>query len=166
MEIKVIEEFPSYSITKNGEILSLYEKGRRGVTGKILRRIKTSIGTNGYETVSLYKNGKRSTLMVHRLMAKTFLELKEDRNVVNHKDSNKNNNNISNLEWCSQIENYNHAFVKNRMVKPPIKRFIDDIQVMTIRTINNPLMDKVFAELYKVDKSSICRIRNNKTYTW
>jgi hypothetical protein len=164
--IKTINGFENYSISENGEIFSLYEKGKRGKTGLISRLMKTSIGTTGYETVHLYRSGKRFTIMVHRIMAETFLSSIDGKNVVNHKDLNKKNNVISNLEWVTHAENYSHANLNNVMKKPPVIRLLTDEQVLSIRTFNNPKMDKVFAESYGVDKSSICRVRNYKSYRW
>ena len=48
--------------------------------------------------------------MVHRLVAICFLEKKDDKNIVNHKDGNKKNNNLDNLEWCTSSENTIHFY--------------------------------------------------------
>ena len=66
--------------------------------------------TTGYNTVKLHKNGKAIKKNVHRIVAETFLQNKENKKTVNHKDGNKTNNNISNLEWATYGENNQHAF--------------------------------------------------------
>ena len=67
----------------------------------------------GYR-VDLWKNGKPKTFLVCRLVATTFLEdfINTDM-TVNHKDGNKFNNNINNLEWLSRADNIRHGFDKN-----------------------------------------------------
>ena len=66
----------------------------------------------GYHKVFLYKNGIHKNLRVHRLIALTFIDNPLDKKQVNHKDLNKKNNNIENLEYVTGQENINHA-VKN-----------------------------------------------------
>lgn len=84
-----------YSISADGRVYS-------HISDKIR---KTKVNNSWYEMISLYKEGKERTLLVHRLVAKEFCEGFKDGLVVNHKDSNKLNNNSSNLEWISQKEN-------------------------------------------------------------
>ena len=66
--------------------------------------------SHGYLAVSLLKKGKRKNKRVHRIVAETFLNNNDkNKNVVNHIDGDKTNNNINNLEWCTQQENVQHA---------------------------------------------------------
>lgn len=78
---------------------------------KIFREKILSIFDNGtgYKFVYLMKDGKRKKYYVHRLVAEHFLNKKEGANVVNHKDYNPNNNEVTNLEWCTQSENILHS---------------------------------------------------------
>lgn len=79
----------------------------RSVGGNIL---KHKIKKNGYCEVVLRVNKKSITCYVHRLVAKTFLNLdRESKLEVNHKDKNKTNNNLNNLELVSHSENLKHA---------------------------------------------------------
>lgn len=65
----------------------------------------------GYLKVSFYINGKEKRFYVHRLVLMTFNPVEGmDKLQVNHIDGNKTNNNLSNLEWCTQSENQKHAF--------------------------------------------------------
>ena len=77
--------------------------------GKMLA--KTDNG-NGYLIVHLLKNGKRKPCYVHRLVAEHFILNPNNYNEVNHKDFNKKNNNINNLEWVSRKINVNYS-IKN-----------------------------------------------------
>lgn len=63
-----------------------------------------------YLVMDLYKNGKRKTELVHRLIALTFIENKTNASDVNHKDGNRLNNELSNLEWVSRSENLKHSY--------------------------------------------------------
>lgn len=96
---KVIKDFENYLIDENGEVFSLLSK----------KFLKHNIKKDGYHEISLYKNGIRITKRVHRLVAETFLPNPNSFSEVNHKDENKNNNNVSNLEWCNARYNTNYG---------------------------------------------------------
>lgn len=87
-----------YAITKDGKVWSYR-------SNKFLRPGKNSIG---YYTVVLCKENKNKTHYLHRLVAQTYLDNPENLPQVNHKDENKSNNNVSNLEWCTQ--RYNNKY--------------------------------------------------------
>ena len=65
----------------------------------------------------LYKNGKEKLFRVHRLVAMAFLPNPNNLPQVNHKDGNKQNNSVDNLEWCEQSDNMKHAY-KNGLQIP------------------------------------------------
>lgn len=67
--------------------------------------LKPKTNNKGYKWVALSLNGEQSNLLIHRLVAQHFLEKKNKNKVINHIDENPANNNVSNLEWCSQSEN-------------------------------------------------------------
>ena len=64
---------------------------------------------DGYRLVTLCKDNKRYTRKVHRLVAEAFLGIDDTKTQVNHIDGNKDNNIVSNLEWCNSSENQLHA---------------------------------------------------------
>lgn len=100
-----INENPLYEVSKNGEV-------RRN------NHIKTPIlGKRGYYSVDLYSNGKRIKRRISRLVATAFIPNPDNLPDVNHKDGNKLNNNVSNLEWVTKSENMKHEF-KNGLAKP------------------------------------------------
>src|SRR5690625_7858572 len=75
--------------------------------GRILKQSKT---TTGYWKVELYKNRKKKSKKVHRLVAKSFIPRVKGKELINHKDGDPLNNKVSNLEWCNQSENMKHAY--------------------------------------------------------
>ena len=72
---------------------------------------------HGYLSVDLYKDGERMTRGIHRLVAEAFIPNPYDKPEVNHKDGNKHNNCVSNLEWVTKKENCRHAWNMG-LVKP------------------------------------------------
>lgn len=80
-------------------------------TGRVLKPAKHGLG---YLHVVLCKNGKHKTITVHRLVAETFIPNPDNLPEVNHKDEDKTNNCIENLEWCTQI--YNAQYSKNKTI--------------------------------------------------
>ena len=104
---KVIKGFPNYEVSTFGNV-------RNVKTGKMLKQNKRP---NGYLAVHLYNNGKKQILSVHVIVAKTFLpgtgknpdgSIMVGHHEVNHRDENKQNNNLLNLEWTDR--NYNLAY--------------------------------------------------------
>ena len=74
--------------------------------GKIL---KSSLNPRGYCMVVIMIDGKRKGISVHKAVLKSFVPQPSDKHQVNHKDGNKQNNNLSNLEWCTAKENTQHS---------------------------------------------------------
>lgn len=74
----------------------------------------------GYFQVELCKNKKRKMFLVHRIVAEAFLPNPLKKTQINHKDYNRQNNNVENLEWCTVSENMRHSC--SRRKARPIKR--------------------------------------------
>ena len=102
-----------YQINNFGKIKSAYKKGNN-CNNKIL---KVSYTYNGYERVGLSKNNKTKKYLVHRLVAETFIPNPNNYPCINHKDENKQNNNINNLEWCTRSYNINYGNRNNNLNK-------------------------------------------------
>ena len=70
---------------------------------------------NGYIQVDLYnENGKRNKLSVHRIVAEAFIPNPKNKPWINHKDSNRSNNNLDNLEWATPTDNQYHAWSEGK----------------------------------------------------
>lgn len=99
--------FHIYSINECGQI-----KGREG------KLLTPKVDRYGYLCIGLMKGDKRRTFTtVHRLVAKVFIENTENKPCVNHIDGNKLNNHVSNLEWCTVLENNRHS-IRIGLTKP------------------------------------------------
>ena len=77
------------------------------------------IDRGGYLTVRLSKKGKDSTIYVHRLLGFAFIPNPDAKPMINHKDGNKLNNSISNLEWVTHAENMKHAYLIGLVINLP-----------------------------------------------
>ena len=74
-----------------------------------------------YLKVSLHKGGEQKTKQVHRIVAEAFLENKDNKPQVNHRDGNKENNRLDNLEWVTAKENCDHAIKEKLYTSNPLK---------------------------------------------
>lgn len=85
------------------------------------------LGTEqGYKTVGLHINKKLKKFRVHRLVAMTYIDNPDNKPYVNHKDGNRSNNNVQNLEWVTPQENTQHAVATGLLVstkKRPVKQY-------------------------------------------
>lgn len=98
-----IAGFDAYDVDEEGRVINT----RSG------RQLKPEIIWDGYERVTLSQEGKLKRFRVHRLVADAFIPNPIGLQMVNHKDGNKRNNQISNLEWVSCQQNTIHAFDNN-----------------------------------------------------
>lgn len=108
MEIwKPLRNFPSYNGSSEGRIMNI----------KTRRILKMYIGEKGYVQVCLRKNNQQHTVKVHKVIAETFLGDYPGL-VVRHRDLNRSNNHIDNLEWCTRQEAIRDAFERGGRIPP------------------------------------------------
>ena len=106
-----------YEVSSHGAVRSCE---RITVDGKHLstKILNGGCYPNGYEFMCLRKDGQNQNRMTHRLVAEAFIPNLDNLPVVNHKDGNRHNNSVDNLEWCTQSQNLKHAveigIVKNQ----------------------------------------------------
>lgn len=118
MQVEIWKPIPDYEglyeVSNLGRIRSLYNYRKYNVLTQNIKR--------GYYQIGLRKNGIRKWYQVHRLVAETFIPNPNNLPQVNHKNENKLDNEISNLEWCSV--SYNNMYgsrlkrIKEKVVKP------------------------------------------------
>ena len=87
---------------------------KRVTTGRVLKQFPNK---QGYLLVSLCKTGKQKSFAIHRLVAQAFILKPENKPEVNHIDEDKTNNMVSNLEWCTRVENNNYGTRTERISK-------------------------------------------------
>ena len=105
-----------YAITTEGDVWSYRNK----------KFLKLWTNRDGYLTVSLWKDGKGKNYKVHRLAAMAYIPNPENLPQVNHKDENKENNCLQNLEWCGAKYNTNYGTCitkRSNSCKKPILQF-------------------------------------------
>lgn len=101
-----------YMVSRTGGVISVY--ARRNVNGHpsesyMPKRMRTGDNGNGYKMFIARINNRRKAIYVHRAVAMAFLERIPGKDYVNHVDFDKSNNNVENLEWCTQRENIRHS---------------------------------------------------------
>lgn len=146
-----------YEVSNTGLIKSIKRSnktgrsyGERFLPEKILKQVTDK---DGYKRVTLSKNGKRSNFYVHRLVATAFLDNDKCYPVVNHKNEDKTDNNVANLEWCTVKYNnhYGKGYCKKRFSK----------QRKEITALN--LENKIFSVFGSINEASIMIGGNRNT---
>jgi len=102
-----IPGYPDYMIETDGRIFSRKSK----------KWMKASIGNNGYYGLELSNSEGHKRLNIHRLVALAYIPNPNNYPQVNHKDENKLNNDVSNLEWCTVKYNLNYGTCRERARK-------------------------------------------------
>lgn len=125
-----------YQVSNLGRIKSLYSwnAGSKKYCNRELI-MKPKISSVGYYNITLHKDKKQKTYTVHRLIAEIFICNPYNKETINHKDGNKLNNCIDNLEWATRSENQLHAY-KTGLQKP-------NKAMLNRKGISNPLSKKV-----------------------
>jgi hypothetical protein len=101
-----------YEVSNFGHIKSLQNQISTGSRNCVIREriLRLRHDKDGYLLVDLQNAGKKVTYKVHRLVAIAFIKNPKNKPQVNHKDGNKENNNVNNLEWVTDSENKVHRY--------------------------------------------------------
>lgn len=120
-EWKDIKDYEGlYQVSNLGNVRSLDKEIIRKNNFKSIKikgRILKQQNCGGYKVVPLCKNGKECQKKIHRLVAEAFIENPNNLPIINHKDENKSNNVVENLEWCNSKYNSNYGTCIERRVK-------------------------------------------------
>ena len=155
-----VDTYGYYQISNLGNI-------RNKNTNRIL---KQSTNAKGYKIITLHINKKRVTYRVHRLVAEAFIPNPNNYPVINHKNGNKMDNRVENLEWCTYSFNGKEAYrLGLKSVRP--KRFLGEAngisklnkqQVLEIKS--SSLSQVELAKKYNVSPSLIWQIKHDKIW--
>lgn len=139
----------------------------------ILRKGRVLVATGdgcGYLGILIFKNGKRKSAKIHRLVAELFLN-KAPGLQVNHIDGDKNNNRATNLEWITHAENMKHAVssglitTTKRKKADKLRRKLSDSDVLEIRSLSQQGVTRTaIAKIYGVSQPTISHLLLGKTY--
>lgn len=146
--MKPIKGFSSYFVDKDGTITTK--------NGKILKHFSDNYG---YSCVSLRKDGKSYTKRVHRLVGETYLKPVKGKDIINHKDGNKKNCHIDNLEYMSNAENTKHGYdnnlYKSKSMLPIIVTDLEGNHLGDYRSI------RAVSDQLKVNRKTLSSILND-----
>ena len=139
-----------YAITSCGKVWSYENK----------RFLKPFLDKDGYKKILLCKNNKKK-YFIHRLVALTYLPNPNNYPIINHKDENKQNNSLNNLEWCTAQYNTNYG-TRNKKVSKKLSK-----KLMYIET--NEIFDSVLEAAEKLNLradsiSKVCRGERTSLY--
>lgn len=155
-DIKHIKDFDRYLIDTNGNIYDTKYNNRK---------ICQWIDNTGYCQCNLYKNKKRYFKRVHKLVAETFIENPENLPQVNHKDGDKTNNKIDNLEWITNSENTQHGYDNNLYYFGTSKSYPVKVTTKDGRFVGvYPSIRNMCKEL-KLNRKTVSAILNGKKVT-
>jgi hypothetical protein len=171
----IIEYEGYYQVSNFGRVKSLsrcveHKKyGSMTIKEKILKPLNRN--KDGYMCVILKKNGTSKAMSIHRLVAIYFIPNENNLSEVNHKDGNKKNYRVDNLEWVTPKQNINHAFKTglNKGVSRPGEKNgnsrLNSSQVNEIIKLKGVYSGIKISKMFNVSKSTIYFIHSKKTWT-
>lgn len=155
---KEIKDFPGYTITDDGKVISYKFKEPR--------IMKTWLQKSGYENIKLCKENHTYHFLIHRLVAEAFIPNPNNLPEVNHKNKIRNDNRVENLEWCSRKENLYDSYstlsqIRNfkecLLVNSETKEIIGDFKSISAAA-------KYASENFDCSKSGMIRNYKSKGY--
>ena len=171
-----IKDFESYEISNTGRVRSI-DRSITDINGVVKnyksRELHPSVNSSNYKKVCLKKNGKLYNRYIHRLLAETFIPNPNNYTQINHKDGNKYNNNLSNLEWVTVSENSIHAvnmgfkgasYYNRYKVANRARRFSFSDIITIGKLYEMGLSKQEIANLFKCTFSIISNMLRDKNY--
>lgn len=176
METEIWKDIPDYEgfyqVSNSGQIRGLNRIVKRKGQEKQLVRSRIMVPSHGktspYFQIKLCKNSIGRNSLVHRLIAQAFLPEWNPALEVNHKDGNKFNNRVENLEMCTRRENLQHAIdncLKRDYGENHVHAKLTNADATEIRRLHGQgILQVELARQFHVCKQTICSIVNHKTY--
>ena len=163
-----------YKVSDSGKIRSVGRYRQSGNQYKTFsywvkgHPIAASLDKDGYKIISLGREGGRITKKVHRLVAGAFLENNEEYPCVNHIDSDRTNNNKSNLEWCTNKMNSAHASLAGRLPKgethPRVINSLTSFKFLEC-WLDMGYPSRELQDIFKVSRSVVSAVKNRKHWS-
>lgn len=158
------EEYNQFQISNDGQLKNVK-------TGTVYKQVVNKKGYNQV-CVSLGSRDKKKVFRIHKAVAETFISNPNNKKEVNHKDGNKNNNHVSNLEWVTPSENVQHA-CQNGLHTPlygvdngRAKLTQDDVNYIRTHFIcgDRKYGARALSREFNVDKDIILNVARNISY--
>lgn len=154
MNLEIWKDIPNYEglyqISSYGRVKSFYKKER--ILKPSIQHFKYKSKNYKREKIELSKNNIRKSFKIHRLVAQTFIPNPDNKPQVNHIDGNPLNNNVNNLEWCTNQENIIHSYKYLRTKKYNEKEIIDEYK--------NNINPSVICKKHNISRSTYSYILN------
>lgn len=169
VEYRELVGFPGYRVGSDGSlwtnlVRSGYGKWR---SGSEWRRKATSVCNSGYAFASLYVNGKRCNLLIHRLVLEAFVSPCPDGMEACHADGDRLNNTLKNLRWGTCVENCSDRARHGNTCsgEKNAQAIVTEAEVVEIRTLlQQGVCQTEIAKKYRVHKTTISLIAARKTW--
>lgn len=157
-------------IKANAKAVSTSRNGTIYVAQRKERELSFTIDRYGYYKVVLQENKRKKFTTVHRVVGAAFISNPQNLPQINHKDGNKLNNNVDNLEWCTSQQNVVHAY------KTGLSKNVQKGENHHLTNLTNDLVIKIRQEMkegkrnkdiekeYNLSRSAVSRIRNNQSF--
>jgi hypothetical protein len=160
---KQVKCFDSYFVSDLGRVKKIYENSK-------IKMLKQRFSKDGYLRVALSKNRIVKEWRVSRIVAEHFIENEKNLDTVNHKDGNKTNNKVENLEWMTRSEQMYHAYSlglkKPKTGEKNVNSKISNAESEEIRIKykQGNMSYLRLSEIYGISTASIQRIVTNKSF--
>lgn len=136
-------------------VIFVDDNGRKYEKPIFAKKLSQTIKSNGYKSVTLTKDGVSKAFYVHRIVAEAFIPNPDKLPMVNHKDEDKTNNFVENLEWCTNEYNINYGTGKERRTQK-IRGRVSPHAVL-IEAFGEKKTRKEWSAVYGIDPRTIER---------